>query len=477
MSSARILSFPRTPPALVERAHIDGALATVDAALAVLDGDDHARWTEILRRFRNFLLWHRAAVFTSGIGAWQLAPDEADLRPLPIDDPAAVIASRVGDEGVRWIEPTPELGLPAEVKGVLLARHRAVTVYFEMRGNRRPPDKLEQQLVGHVLLFLAALGCGRSAPVSVHTAGLVGESPAMRAIFDLLPRLADAHAPVYIYGETGTGKERIAEALHAGSPRRNGPFVPFNASAVAEGVFEAELFGHVKGAFTSAVLDREGLVATAHGGTLFIDEIADLGPAGQAKLLRFLQSGEYRRVGENRLRRADTRVIAASNVPLEEKVKDGSFRADLLHRIQVLSLRLPPLRERQGDFVPLARFLLKEAAAGEGKAMPRLADSAWHALERYHWPGNVRELRGMMHRLVIEHAGMLVRAEHLPAHLTPAATAELPSSLEAGVADFERCCIEKMLAACGGVRRIAAQRLGLTRQGLRLKMKRLGIGG
>jgi DNA-binding NtrC family response regulator len=471
MFAARILSFPTAPPAFVERSHLEAALATVDAALAVIEADDRTRWTVVLRRFRNFVLWHRAAVIEAG--AWQMASPDGELCPVSPDDPALALADRQSGDGACWIAADP--ALPAGARGALIARYRHVTLYFEMGLDRDPPRKIEQQLVLHVLALLAALGYGAVDGADSPSAGLVGESAPMRSVFDLLRRHADSRAPVYIYGETGTGKEQIARALHAGSPRRGGPFVPVNASAVSEGVFESELFGHVKGSFTGAVINREGYVGLAHGGTLFLDEIADLSPSGQAKLLRFLEDGEYRRVGESQTRRADVRVVAASNVPLEARVAKGTFRQDLLYRLKVLALRLPPLRARHGDVVPLARHLLREAATAEGKSAPRLSESAWTALESYHWPGNVRELRSEMYRVVVEHAGGLVRARDLSPGLQGQVKAPCAARLDAASAEFERGYIEAMLAECRGHRSMAARRLGISRQGLRGKMKRYGI--
>jgi two-component system response regulator HydG len=463
MIAARILSFPTAPPAFVERAHLEAALATVDAALAAIEADDRTRWSIVLRRFRHFVPWQRAVVMEKA--AWQLAEEDTGLRPAPPGDPIFSRAARLSGDGALWI--------PDE--SALVARYRRVTLCFEMRARSEPPRKIGQELVLHVLALLAALGFGTVQGAEEPPPDLVGESPAMRSLHALLPRYADSKVAVYVYGETGTGKERIARALHAGSPRRGGPFVPVNASAVSEGVFESELFGHVKGSFTGASSDREGYVGLAHGGTLFLDEIADLTPSGQAKLLRFLDTGEYRRVGESRTRQADVRVVAASNVPLESRVARGAFRQDLLYRLNVLALRLPPLRARQGDIALLARHLLKEAALAEGKAAPRLSDSVWGALECYPWPGNVRELRAEMYRLVVEHPGAIIRARDLSVRILGDGPTAAAAPIEAATADFERAYIERMLAECRGGKTAAARRLGLSRQGLRGKMKRYGI--
>jgi two-component system response regulator HydG len=277
-----------------------------------------------------------------------------------------------------------------------------------------------------------------------------------------------------VYGETGTGKEQVARAIHASSPRAARPFVAVNSAAVSDELFDSEFFGHVRGSFTGAVATREGYVATAHGGTLFIDEVADLSPRGQVKLLRFLQEKEYRRVGETELRHADVRVIAATNVPLEKRVAAGTFREDLHFRLNILSLRLPPLRERAGDVLLLARFMLARAAEMERLPAPRLSLEAVRALEAYAWPGNVRELQAEMHRLVVQCAGRSAELLDLspPLRARPRRTG---FSLEQALVEFERDYVAQRLSECGGHKSRAAEALGITRQGLGQKLKRLGL--
>jgi DNA-binding NtrC family response regulator len=307
-------------------------------------------------------------------------------------------------------------------------------------------------------------------------AGLVGESPVMLAVFEQIRRFADSVAPVYILGETGTGKERVARAIHSQSKRAGRPFVPVNAAAIGDDLFDSELFGHVRGAFTGATANRDGYVAAADGGTLFIDEVADLSPRAQVKLLRFLQEKQYRRVGENLERRADVRVLSATNVDLEARVAAGSFREDLLFRLNFLKLEVPALRARIGDIVPLARYFLTRAAEAEGRRVPRLSEGAGRALEAYPWPGNVRELQGKMHRALVLATDGLVRVEDLLA--SPAAdTDDRAPSLAEAMQAFERGYVSRILAECSGHRMRAAQRLGVTRQGLSQMMKRLGMTG
>jgi DNA-binding NtrC family response regulator len=267
----------------------------------------------------------------------------------------------------------------------------------------------------------------------------------------------------------------VAQALHQRSPRAGRPFVAVNASALGDDLFESEMFGHLRGSFTGAVSDREGHVAAAEGGTLFLDEIADLSPRAQAKLLRLLEQKEYRRVGESRMRQADVRFVTASNVPLEQRVAEGRFRADLMYRLNRAVLAVPPLRERGDDVTLLARHSLRRAAARARVPAPVLAPDAERVLRSYAWPGNVRELENEMDRLLMMGGTGPIRRHQLAPTLTeppaPGAT-----SLREAVSDFEREHITRALRIHGGNRARTACLLGLTRQALVAKISRLGIG-
>jgi DNA-binding NtrC family response regulator len=298
--------------------------------------------------------------------------------------------------------------------------------------------------------------------------------------------VAGSEAPVHVLGETGTGKEKVAEAIHQASKRRQGPFVPVNASSLSDELFESQLFGHVKGAFTGAVADREGHVVEAEGGTLFLDEVIDLSLRAQARLLRFLETGEYRRLGEPRLRKAKVRIVTASNVSLEERVQAGHLRADLLYRLKRLSLSLPPLRERGEDILVLARHFLRQIAAQAGVPGPELSSDLGKALLAYAWPGNVRELGSEMERLFLSAAQGPLGREHLSPEVRQASEAgkrrravvvSLPAvPLKEAVSAFERDHIAEVLEWTSGNRARAACALGLTRQALFAKINRLGIG-
>jgi two-component system, NtrC family, response regulator HydG len=231
---------------------------------------------------------------------------------------------------------------------------------------------------------------------------MIGRSEPMRALYELIERVAPSQAPVLIRGESGTGKELVARALHFHGPRQERPFVAVNCTALPEALLESELFGHLKGAFTGATSARRGLLVEASGGTLFLDEIGDMAPGLQAKLLRVLEDGEVRAVGADVARKVDVRIIAASHQPLEQRVTEGSFRQDLFYRLNVVAIRLPPLRTRTGD-VPLLleHFLTKAREHNPASKVARFADDVMAALARSPWPGNVRELENVVTRLVI----------------------------------------------------------------------------
>jgi DNA-binding NtrC family response regulator len=302
--------------------------------------------------------------------------------------------------------------------------------------------------------------------------GIIGRSPAMQRLFERMALAAASDLGVHVYGETGTGKEAVALALHRHSRRRRGPFIAFNASSVSDELFESEVFGHAKGAFTGAVAARSGYVAEAEGGTLFIDEVAELSGRAQARLLRFLQEREYRRVGETAVRRADVRVITATNADLGAQVSAGRFREDLLYRLDVLRLALPPLRERGDDVLRLARHFLAVAAAREGRKAPALPPEVASALGAYPWPGNVRELDNEMNRLVLLGGDGPLRMEHVSLNL---GSRPALGTLRAAQHAFAREHVSGALERNGDSRVRTAQELGITRQALHGMMRRLGL--
>jgi two-component system repressor protein LuxO len=253
--------------------------------------------------------------------------------------------------------------------------------------------------------------------------GFIGESLAMRNVFALIDSAAASAAPVFITGESGTGKELCARAIHEGGPRRNGPFVPLNCAAIPRELIESEIFGHRKGAFTGAVENREGAASLADGGTLFLDEICEMDLELQAKLLRLVQQGTFKRVGDTHEREVDIRFVCATNRDPVAEVRAGRFREDLYYRLHVVPLAVPPLRERSSDVRVLAERFLADFATVEGKAFQGFTEDAMAALERYDWPGNVRELENVVRSVTVLNRGAAVTADMLPSHIRQAGPA------------------------------------------------------
>ena len=306
---------------------------------------------------------------------------------------------------------------------------------------------------------------------------IVGRSHAIQDMLDRVVRVAPTDATVLISGESGTGKELVARALHVASRRGDKPFVPVNCAAITETLLESELFGHARGAFTGATRARRGLFEEANGGTLFIDEIGETSPGFQAKLLRALQEGEIRRVGESTPVQVDVRVIAATNQDLRRAISERRFREDLFYRLAVVPLRIPPLRERREDVPLLAAHFLQRFVRRTG-GQKTLAPEAVARLLEHEWPGNVRELENIIEQAAALSAGSEIRAEdiHLEAHgATPGASRDVQRTLAAAVEDAERRPIEAAVARSGGDLARVAREIGVSSTTLWRKMKRLGI--
>jgi len=309
---------------------------------------------------------------------------------------------------------------------------------------------------------------------------LVAESPEMKPVVELIERVGPSAANVLITGENGTGKGVVSRALHAVSPRADKPMVTVNTGGLSESVFESELFGHVRGAFTDAKADRVGRFELADGGTIFLDEIANISLAQQAKLLRVLETGEFERLGSSRTRSADVRVFSATNADLREEVAAGRFRQDLLFRLNTVEIRLPPLRDRQEDILPLARHFLEQHAKRYRKPLRSFDEGARAALLAHPWPGNVRELDHAVERSVLMAPGEPVRTADLG--LQPAAAAGGPGAAAAAgrledmpLEEVERVLIQKALARYGGNVSQAAHALGLSRSALYRRLEKHGL--
>ncbi|MGE4279270.1 MAG: sigma-54-dependent transcriptional regulator [Magnetospirillum sp.] len=304
--------------------------------------------------------------------------------------------------------------------------------------------------------------------------GIFGASPVIQRLKEMIRRIGPSDLPVMVLGPSGTGKELVAHALHAASPRRSGPFVAVHCGAIPAELLESELFGHLKGSFTGAHQDRQGLVAAAHGGTLFLDEVGEMPPSMQVKLLRFLQEGTYSPVGGRQPLSADVRVVSATHRDVEAMVAEGVFREDFYYRLKGLILRSPPLAERREDIAPLAARFLAEVT----KRRQHLTAEALAWLVEQDWPGNVRELKAVVTSAAALAEGSSIAPTDLafarsgdPAAITRAA----PTTLAQAVADLERRLITTALAATGNNHSAAARRLGLSRVGLLKMMTRLGL--
>ncbi len=310
---------------------------------------------------------------------------------------------------------------------------------------------------------------------------IVGKSEVMLRIFDLVAQVAPTRSTVLIQGESGTGKELIAKALHANSTRKDKPFVPVNTGAMPTDLLESTLFGHVKGAFTSAIAAKKGLFEVANGGTLFLDEIATMGLDTQSKILRVLQDRRFMHLGGVQEIQVDVRIIAATNVDLRQAVREGRFREDLFYRLNVIAIELPPLRSRREDIPALAQHFLRYYSEENGLSIRSLTPEAMRALVDYEWPGNVRELENVIERGVVLSSGGTIGADLLPGHLTGSSYSSslLEHSPDASLfdimEDIERRIIVDKLERCNGNQTEAAEQFRIPLSTLNQKIKRLNI--
>jgi DNA-binding NtrC family response regulator len=347
---------------------------------------------------------------------------------------------------------------------------RAIELFNLARENTRLVEELrranDRLMVENAYLRKAKVDPGR----------IVGDSPPMREVLSLVEKVAAHPTTVLVVGETGTGKELVARAIHDASPRRERLFVAVNCAALSEGILESELFGHKRGSFTGAIADKKGLFEVADGGTLFLDEVSETTPGLQAKLLRVLQEGEIRPVGDTRDRKVDVRVVAATNRKLEDEVKAGKFREDLLYRLRVFPIRLPPLRDRLEDLPELASHLVARIATQVRKPVGEPTSETIAALQRYAFPGNVRELENELERaILLAEPGAPITEDLLSDHVLANGSGSAPSVLQTRTDGFEREQIIAALERSGGVKTRAAEELGITYRGLLKKMRRLGM--
>jgi DNA-binding NtrC family response regulator len=327
----------------------------------------------------------------------------------------------------------------------------------------------------------------RSLDVAGRFPDIIGDGTAMRAVLRLVESVAPTDATMLILGESGTGKELVACAIHERSPRATRPFVAINCATLTDTLLESELFGHVKGAFTGATASRRGLLEEANGGTLFLDEVGDMPLGTQGRFLRVLQEGEVKPLGANDVRKVDVRVVAATNVDMQDAIKQKHFRADLFYRLNVVALELPPLRRRREDIPLLATYFLARYARQQGRPVPELTPEAVERLVVYGWPGNARELENLMHRLVLfdrvgpvgaAEVGALVELRSEPgADALASAGIEFARAKESAVEAFEHRYLTEVMSRAAGSVSEAARLAGLDRSNFRRLLRRHGIGG
>ena len=453
--------------------------ATADIA-SVLIADDQPDVLEALRLLLKSEGMETQAVNSPGAVLHALERRDFDALLLDMNYTRDTTSGREGLElldELQVLEPTlPIIVMTAwgSVGGAVEALRRGARDYIEKPwDNSRLLSVLRTQIeLGRALRRAQRLETENKLLRQTGLPKLIAESPRMRPVLQLMERVGPSDANVLISGEHGTGKELVAQWLHASSPRAPRSFIAVNMGGLSEGVFESELFGHVRGAFTDAKTDRVGRFELADGGSLFLDEIGNLGLAQQSKLLRVLQTSEVERVGSSKPRKVDVRLISATNVNLNDEVNGGRFREDLLFRLNTIELHLPPLRERREDIAPLAMHFLRQHASRYHKSLKGFEPSAMQHLLEHPWPGNIRELGHSVERAVLLAQGDTVRAADLALRAPTSASTKLE---DLPLEDVERLLIRKALDRYGGNVSQAAKALGLSRSALYRRIQRYNI--
>jgi two-component system, NtrC family, nitrogen regulation response regulator GlnG len=459
----------------------------------IVDDDRSIRW--VLEK----ALAREEIAFKSFVSAYEV------LQALSANQPSVLVSDirMPGDSGLELLDKVKERypQLPVIIMTAYSDLDSAVSAFQGGAFEYLPKPFDVDHAVALIRRAMVQVPAAEPVDAAIGDSGeMLGQAPAMQEVFRAIGRLSQSSATVLITGESGTGKELVARALHRHSPRAPGPFIAINTAAIPKDLLESELFGHERGAFTGAQSARRGRFEQAEGGTLFLDEIGDMPPDLQVRLLRVLADGEYYRVGGHAPQKSSVRVIAATHQNLEERVRQGLFRDDLFHRLNVVRLRLPPLRERQEDIAPLARHFLQKSARELGVESKVLSDEALKLLGAFAFPGNVRQLENICHWVTVMAPGHRVDVGDLPTEVRepPARGAEgaigavdwrhtldheLSQALARGERDvgdrlereFERTLILRALAHTGGHRMEAAQLLGWGRNTLTRKIQELGL--
>ncbi len=408
------------------------------------------------------------------IAAFELSPPDAivtDLRMPGID----------GLEGLRRFRERA-IGAPVIVVTAYASVETAVEAMkagaFDYLKKPFDPEQLEvlvERAVEHGRLRRENERLRRELGAHRNIRGIVGRSPAMRRVVDVVERVAPTDLPVLIEGESGTGKDLVARAIHDLSPRASGPFLSINMSAIPDALAESELFGHERGAFSGATVARRGFFAEAEGGTLFLDEIGAAPPSLQPKLLRVLQDGEYIPVGSRQARKADARIVCATNEDLTARAKAGSFREDLYYRIRVMPVALPPLRERREDIALLVEHFVRKHAGRLGRAELAFSPDAMRAILEYPWPGNVRELENAVERALLLARGDELEVEDLPPEVREHKLGEGEGGYRRARDEWEKGYLQALLGEASGSVARAADLAGLHRSTLYEKLARHGL--
>ena len=399
-----------------------------------------------------------------------------DIRLPGMDGVQVLRAIKALEKEVAVIMLTAEVGVARAVECVRLGAHNYLCKPFEFDEVRVALERAREELK----LRREVTRLRRQQQRRYATGNLIGDSRLMRETRELIAKIAGSDATtVLIEGENGTGKELAARAIHFDGARASQAFMDINCAALPENLLESELFGHERGAFTDAKSTKKGLFELADGGTILLDEIGDMPPAMQVKMLRVLETRQFRRVGGTEDISTDVRVIALTNRDLQAAVGNGEFRQDLYYRLKVIPVRLPALREHAGDVPALAEHFLKHFAGEFGKPVKTVAPDALAALQAYAWPGNVRELRNVLERLVTLEAEPVIRLTHLPVEIRAGAKPQDPRVVElpaggVALADVERELIQQAMARCGGNQSQAAELLGIERDALRRRLVKFG---